>query len=143
MKATNPVDSPYHFSKSPFGLVPVSKTKVNVVTRDGKVAGSFSSTSYGLKVPKDIAYDLESPGTYQVICRAKLSKLSKALRDLRKRSPVYKFLLDRVNGSVHLTVSECKSKVAIHTYNGMIATVNLLESMAVDETEVAGTQVTG
>eukprot|EP00956_Cyclotella_meneghiniana_P023279 scaffold45016_cov34-Cyclotella_meneghiniana.AAC.1 len=38
MKATNPVDSPYHFSKLPFGLVPVSKTKVNVVTREGRVA---------------------------------------------------------------------------------------------------------
>eukprot|EP00956_Cyclotella_meneghiniana_P004446 scaffold5449_cov52-Cyclotella_meneghiniana.AAC.14 len=140
MKATNPVESPYHFSKSPFGLVPVSKSKVNVVTRDGKVAGTFSSTSYELKVPKDIAYDLESSGTYQIICRAKLSTLSRALRSLRKSSPVYKFLLDRENGEVNLTVSECRSKVTIYTYNGMIATVNLVESMALDEAGISGVQ---
>eukprot|EP00956_Cyclotella_meneghiniana_P018273 scaffold30310_cov50-Cyclotella_meneghiniana.AAC.1 len=127
-KKTNPATSAYHPSNGPFGLAP-RKTNVDVVTKDGKVAGSFSTKTYGLNTAPEFLFETKAPATYEILCRAYLPKLHKKLRALQKGSKLFQFLLDKDNGPIMLNPSESNDRILVHTPIGMIATIYLSDAV--------------
>jgi hypothetical protein len=134
LKKENPADSPYHYSNSPFGLEIASGNKVNVLTKEGKVAGAFSRNAYGLGIPADFKVDMQCPATYEIMCRAKAPKLFNKLRQLRKKSALFEFLLAPENGPIHMNVSKSKDRVLVHTPTGMVASFAFSPAVTVDNT---------
>ena len=111
---------------------------MNVLTKDGKVAGAFSRNAYGLGIPADFNLDMQSPGTYEIMCRAKAPKLFKKLRQLRKKSALFDFLLAPENGPIYMGLTTSKDGVILHTPTGMVATFNFEATVTTAATNTTG-----